>query len=617
MAHAEVAGERIAVHTDYREKELIRSVPGALWDPQSKSWHVPLAWGACKALRGVFGDTLVLGPELNQWAWTERQRRIEPSVALRNLVEYPDHDPGDLYPFQVPGVEFICTAEQLLLGDDMGSGKSIQIARAARRLVEQGKNPFPVAIFCPNSTKKQWAAFWRRWFGEVHCFSIGGGKQAKAKQFAAAADLIDRGEKVVVIMNWEAARLHSRLAPYGSVRLKKCPEHGGQDPKVKASTCEVHHKELNDLPFRTVVADEAHRMKDPKSKQTRAVWAVQHGPSVYYRWATTGTPIANHPGDLWGIMHGLAPEEYPTKTKFIDRYCLQSWNAFGGMDIIGLRPDTKEEFFSFFDPRFRRMPKEVVLPFLPQKVRTIRNPEMPPKLAKAYREMAEGMVTRLDDGSIVLATNNLAKNTRLTQFSSAYATVLEDGSVRLADPSHKLDELMEVLDELGDKPVVVVAEHRQLIELACERLDKSGITWRRIVGGMTEDQRDSAKKDFQDGHARVFLFTIKAGGTGLDGLQDRADTMIFLQRSWSMLENKQAEDRVHRIGSEKHESVHYIDFVTPDTIEEVQIERLYAKAERLEEINRDRARRMAAGLSTEELDLEEYTILSTDLTEAA
>jgi len=66
-----------------------------------------------------------------------------------------------------------------------------------------------------------------------------------------------------------------------------------------------------------------------------------------------------------------------------------------------------------------------------------------------------------------------------------------------------------------------------------------------------------------------------------------ADTIVFLQRDWSVIKNLQAEDRVHRIGSQIHKAIHIIDVVAPDTVEEWQIQKVLEKLRRLEEIRRD------------------------------
>jgi SNF2 family DNA or RNA helicase len=392
--------------------------------------------------------------------------------------------------------------------------------------------------------------------------------------------------RALIVINYEALRSHSRLAPYGSVRLKKCPECGGEDETVKPSQCHSHRKELNDTGvLRTVVLDEATALADPKAQQTRAAWAICHDPSVTRRIAMTGTPISNHPGNLWGIMHAVDREEYPVRTAWIERYCQNSWNAFGGMDIIGLRPDTRDEFYSFFDPRYRRITKADAIPWLPPRSRSVRYAPIPPKMRKAYDEMESQMISRLADGTIVFTDNNLTNSIRLLQLSSAYGTVEGDRYVMTDNPSPKLDVLDEILGEMEGRQVIVAAMSKQLINLAAKRLEARGETFGLITGDQHEIERKRYLDEFQSGKRRVMLFTVAAGGVGLT--MTAADTIVFLQRSWSLKDNLQAEDRNYRIGSEIHEAIHIIDVIAPDTIEEWQIHKLHEKFQRLEEIRRD------------------------------
>lgn len=576
MPIAELTGTgRIALwETSFQDNPLVKMVPGHRFAGpmvgESKIWHYPQSWGTCLALRGVFADRLAIGPQLNLWAAAERQQRIDPAMSLRSAMDFEGGE-ARLYPFQRAGVEFLSAAKQAILADEMGTGKTVQTIRAIRKIADEEHDAFPVCIICPNSMKLTWQREWMRWDDRAHVVIINGGADKRRKQFKEAQDLIDAGRDVAVVINWEGVRYNSRLAPYGSKRL---------------ADAEKIPKDLNKLPFRTVIADEAHRMKDPGAKQTRATWAVQHGEHVKYRFSLTGTPIANHPAELWSLLHGIAPADFPTKGAFVDRYCLQSWNPFGGLDIIGVRPDTRDEFYRILDPRFRRMSKDLVLQQLPRKSRITRYVEMTPKQAKAYREMETQMATKLEDGNVLLATNDLAVNTRLLQFSSAYCNIDAEGNVHLEDPSPKIDAMLEIIEELEGASVVIAAESRKLIELAAKRLEnKTNTTYRLIVGGMTQELRQSAIDDFQEGRAQVMLMTLKAGGVGLT--LTRAGVIVFLQRSWSMVDNKQGEDRVHRIGSEIHDKILVIDMVTEGTVEERQIPRLHAKMNRLQEIVRD------------------------------
>jgi SNF2 family DNA or RNA helicase len=291
------------------------------------------------------------------------------------------------------------------------------------------------------------------------------------------------------------------------------------------------------------------------------------------------------------------------------------------MSIVGLNHEHKEEFFKILDPHFRRMIKADVLKQLPDKVFMRRDVEMSPKQARAYKDIAKELVTVLEDGTVLVANGNLAGATRLLQFASAYCEV-EQGEtpedpatwlVSLTDSpkSSKIDELMSIIEDEPGKPMVIAAEHRQLIDLAATRMADAGIPFARVTGGVSADERDAAVQAFQDGKIDHILFTYKAGGVGLN--LTRADTMVRLQRSWSLIDNNQGVDRIHRIGSEVHDKVTIIDLVAAGTIEETQLERLYDKAERLEEIVRDRAKLLALGKTTDDLDAEAARIEATGL----
>jgi SNF2 family DNA or RNA helicase len=423
----------------------------------------------------------------------------------------------------------------------------------------------------------------------------------------------------VIVVNIESLRQYTRLAPYGSLALRKCrvcdPRSG--EESITAAKCEKHPKEFNAIPFRTVIFDEAHRMQDPKSKQTRAAWAVMHQPSVEVRQAATGTVIGTDLSNLWPIMHGIAPEDYPTRSKWMDRYAEYMWSAFGTMDVVGINPATRDEFHTILNTRMRRIPKELVLHELPPIVRQQRFVEMSAKQKKAYDQLSASFMTRLEDGTVLVTGDYLERNTRLLQFSSSYVEVIKDDPedmttwrVLLKEPSPKVDEVMDILADMDTtRQVAVCAQSRQLIELTAARLEKAGITYSLITGKVNEAGRTYALDQFQSGKTRVMLFTLGAGGTGLT--MTAADTLIFMQRSYRMIDNLQSEGRVYRIGSEKHQSVTMIDIITAGTIEETdQIPALMVKLERLEEINRDRERLREAGLSIDHLDREQAEIHS-------
>lgn len=633
MPLAEIVDGTITVRTEYHDKHLMQQLPGARYNRSQSVWMAHLSWATCVALRGLFGDKLQIGPQLTAWAWKIRNERIMPAMQLRDMLELPqgmtvphldeieEHQRLRLYPYQQVDVKFLLLNRRALLTNPPGLGKTGVCIRFMQVLAKMGENPFPAVVICPNSLKfTTWRDEIAVWAPELTVQVVDGGAATRRKQLEQKAD--------VYIINWESAKLHTKLAGYGTIEL---------------SQKDITPKELNHLNPRTVIMDEAHRLKDPRSQQTRAAWALAH--QAEFRVAATGTPTADNVGDMWGLGHCVEELWFPAKTKFLDRYAEISLNFFGGAEVLGVKAENRAELYSIIDPIMRRVPKEAALPQLPPKLPVqIRYTPMTAKQQKAYSQMESSMIAMLNE--ILVAPNPLSQLTRLMQFASASAELErvtrrvtvkvpvridgaevtdeeielleeldlddafneayitpyardEDGKittirrviereevvVRLSAPSAKIDDMVDLLEELGDDPLVVAAESRQLIELAAARLDKLKISYGLITGAQSAYERSLAVNSFQAGRIRVILMTLGAGAEGIT--LTRANTMLFMQEAWSEIKNIQAQDRVHRIGSEIHDFVRIIKQVTPGTVEQHKIEVLAEKRGRMEEIVRD------------------------------
>lgn len=489
-----------------------------------------------------------------------------------------------LLSFQRAGVAFLVKNRRALLCDPMGTGKTAQLIRTLQVLQELGENPFPALVVCPNSLKlSTWARELSTWAPEITAQVVDGNATKRRKQLASEAD--------VFILNWEAVRLHSRLAGYGTIAL---------------TDKEKEPKELNKLGLRTVILDEAHKASEPTTAQTRAVWAVLH--DAEFRFLASGTPVVRNIGSFWALAHGVEPAWFPAKTKYLDYFADTSINTFGGLEVHGIKPTTRDQFFKIVDPLMRRIPKEAALPHLPPILpEQIRYTAMSAKQKKAYDEMERDMIAQLND--LLVAKNLLSQLIRLNQLACAHGEVVEgvkqekqavwDGDewteqmvevatadLKLTAPSSKVDDLMDLLEELGeDEPLVVAAVSRQLIELAADRLKKAKISYGLITGAQSQYERDQAVQRFQNGQLRVVLFTVGAGAEGITLTRSR--TLLFMQTPYSNVQYLQARDRVHRIGSERHDAIRIIKQITPGTVEERREELLEMKQMRMEEIVRD------------------------------
>lgn len=625
-ATIEPEGDYIFLKSEPRFYDAIRALPGANFKAARQGFRMPLSWASCLQIKNTLKDDLVPDPDLTEWLRKEYSDRVYPAMLLRDITELPEGegDP-DLFPHQRAGVKFLSTARRALLADEPGLGKTAQAIRAMTELVRQGVPTFPAMVVCPNTLKPNWKREIDKWWPGLRVHIIGGTPVERKKQFEKFRGNPDttqcpihgnpppveepktksRAKKKapatpectcpghIMIINWENLKNHSRLEWHGGVALKKCEEHGGADPKVTPAKCEVHEKELNTFKFNTVIADEIHRAKNPKSIQTRAFWAATG--DAENRFALTGTPQSGNVSDLWAIMHWVSPEEWPAKSKWQDRTVVTQVNAFGGTMVLGLQPLRMQEFFDILNPRMRRMLKKVVLPFLPPILHQTRIVEMSAKQKNAYKQMEENMIAEVDGGHLLVKTP-LTRAKRLQQFATAYAELHEDGvneqgipkqKVKLSEPSSTAEAIANDIIEgdFGTQSIAVMAVSSQLLELISARLTKAKIPHGMITGDYTIDMRQNAIDAFQAGNTKVILYTAQAGGVGVT--LTAASVLLRAEIPFSFIDYLQANDRVHRIGSEIHDSILIVDYFAKDTVQYKVFEAIERKGMNFEEVVRD------------------------------
>jgi SNF2 family DNA or RNA helicase len=511
---------------------------------------MPLSWPAVVQLAFTYGAAWKPVGRLAAWINEEVARRTQTASLVLSMIE-PKRSP-DLKPrkYQIDGAKLIHAVGKVLITDEPGTGKTITTILG---LLARGD--FPTLVICPASVVDSWVGAVRAW--------------APSRRVTAYRGV---GRK--------------KLSPY--------------DVYVTSyDTARIDAAHLAGMGFRAVVADECHAIKNPSSARSKAVRKLAAGADTVV--ALSGTPITHSPADLWPTLAALDIHAWPSRERWINRYCETVPGDYKD-DILGLN-HREPEFRTALLGGYRRVAKADVLDQLPPKVYSVRTVELPAVARKRYQAMERDMLAELDDGQELSAFSVLTQLNFLSALSCADAdvevttTVDEDPEsdtfgeetqhyhAKLKAPSWKVDALLEVLAERPGSPVVTFAQSRQLIELAGHAAEKAGYKVGYVVGGQTAARRTANVEAFQAGELDLICVTTQAGGVGIT--LTAAATGVFLQRPWSIVDAMQAEDRLHRIGSERHESIEIIDIVAADTIDARVRDALRDKGKQLADLAQD------------------------------
>lgn len=602
--HYDAASGMLAMQLEPYEKDLALQVPGAKWHTPSQTWQVPATWPAYCAIEGVFRNGMEYSSDLESWRDALIADRINPLMQLRLQEDLAITGPTAerLWPLQRVGAYAMFLGERYICGDEMGGGKT-RTTLAAMKLAVAVHGPeavFPALVVCPNKVRRTWRkqalegengeeAFWPELRLEVLP------KPAKEKKACLAR--LEAGEIDVLVTNWESLAGLSRIESFHGTEMSDKDKTPGP---------------FNQVQWKTVVADEAHRAKDRKAKQTRAWKAIVNGTPAcgtgpaLYRWALTGTIIGNNSADAWSILNGVDPESWPAYSRFVDRYAATVYNGFGVLEIGGVKPERRDEFYAAFHPSFIRRLREQFDANKPDRVREVMTVTLSAKQQKAYDSMAKEMLAEMDNGEVLVATNPMVKGMRLWMLAQAYGEMIDKGrrdeigepilDLQLKAPSCKVDAMLELIEEAGIKPgggpdglpIVFGAAHRQLIALCEAALVKAKIPYALIAGGMTDAEQERNERMFESGEAKVALCVIEAAKEGLNSLV-AASTLVFLQKSFSRIANEQFEARVDRPGQQARK-VNIIEVVAEGTMEEFdQMAKLSTKAMSFQEVVNDAA----------------------------
>lgn len=292
------------------------------------------------------------------------------------------------------------------------------------------------------------------------------------------------------------------------------------------------------VPGTVLIADEAHAVKNPKAARTMRTRALAE--AVLARggrcWLLTATPMLNKPDELWAVLEtaGLGQAAFGSFWRFVhgfggwrDRRGDWNWSEPGPAIAEGLRR-----------VMLRRMKRDVLK-------------DLPPKIFREVEVEIDLATRRICDRAIeALAAAGISLAEILEAEANAASTIEgaafeEMSAARAALAKAKIAAALDLVEEYeeAETPIVVFSAHRAPIEALAARPG-----WGAILGGVSEDARERVQDDFQGGRLRGVACTIRAGGVAIT--LTRAQGAIFVDRDYSPLVTRQAEDRIHRIGQE-------------------------------------------------------------------
>ena len=437
---------------------------------------------------------------------------------------------AELRPYQQRGFQWLARNARLGLGsviaDDMGLGKTLQVIALLLHLKQRGEFDAGAAlVIVPTSLLTNW--------------------QKEVARFAPAlsVEVYHGSKRALSAVAAGAARPDLLLTTYGVAR--------SESARLKA------------LPWRIVVVDEAQNLKNPAAAQTRAVKAIAAATHV----AMSGTPVENRLSDYWSIVD------------FAQAGYLGGLASFGREFATPIQTDrdaaAAERLKRVLAPLLLRRLKsdKSIISDLPDKIEQNQFCTLSPAQAALYESVVREGLASLAGQSDTFQRQGLVLQMimALKQVCNHPAQYLKQGHHEpLA--SGKVERLFDLLDEIeaAREKVLVFTQFREMGELLQRWLrERRGPGLGRepqfLHGGVPRARRDKMVERFQsEPGERVFLLSLKAGGTGLN--LTAASHVLHFDLWWNPAVEAQATDRAYRIGQKRNVQVHR--FITRGTFEE-------------------------------------------------
>lgn len=326
--------------------------------------------------------------------------------------------------------------------------------------------------------------------------------------------LLKSGGKFVVVVNYDSVWRE----PFRSLVLK-----------IKWDAC---------------ICDESHRIKTPSAKCSRMLALMTN--RVPHRYMMTGTPLAQNPTDIYAQYKYLEPSIFGTRYDvFCDRYENVDLyrTARAGYTVL----DEKQPYKNLDELREKMFSVAFnckVKLDLPEQHHVTVEYDVSPKIQKFYKQISKEGIISLEEGTLTVE-NILSLTIRFQQLLDGYVPVVDDDMnetmVRVDDERVKV--LQEIIEGLGDEPVVVFARFRKDFSDIGEMLEKLHISYSEVSGSI------DTFNDWSEGKSQVLLVQPQSGSEGLD--MTRARYAIYYSKHPSLALYKQSLKRIHRPGQNK------------------------------------------------------------------
>lgn len=437
--------------------------------------------------------------------------------ATRKSLEPWVRDDVTYYPHQIDGIRDLAKRKNFLLADDMGLGKSLQALTVFAIDVVRGWATTCIVI-APVTLKGNWA------------------------------DEIEKFTRIpFVVLNGSPAQRRTQIEEYKSI----------DGPKILIVNYEqvhAHRLDLKALSFDVAIFDEAHYLKNPKAQRTKACLELYSRRS----FLLTGTPMLNHVDELWTLLHKIDPIAYPKFWTFVNRYAV--FGGFKDKQIVGVKNE-KELTERLQSVMLRRLKKDVL--DLPEVQIIERRVDLTPEQKKLYDSVfSELLLPRANQAEPDDIENALTKFLRLKQICGTTLPFTgEDVSSKL---DLACDDDMELI--LNGERVVVFTQFRDVLGAYKKRMESRGVPVFELHGDVKQIDRPSIVKEWgmtmQPG---VIVCMLQVAGVGLNMTQARHGS--FLDKLFVPGLNKQAIDRLHRIGQSTTQPVQIREYLCRNTIE--------------------------------------------------